>query len=150
MPEKNSTDVTAGAKTIRLKMTTWGCARARVCEYAHAHARGQSSAFFSLDCEEDFLEMSGAGPAVSMGPGTWTLSMLALDHRPSAVYICLPPFQPAFSSVKYGWEQDLRRSSLGSGRHPGFRASSISAPAVSESPGSLNLPLLYGLHPLSS
>lgn len=33
--------------------------------------------------------MSGAGPAVSVEPGTWTLSMPELDHHPSAVHICL-------------------------------------------------------------
>lgn len=95
--------------------------------------RGQSSSFFFLDFEEDFLKMSDAGPAVSVGPGTLTLSMSELDHRPSPVHICLLPSWPAFSSVKYGWGQDLGRSPFGSGRHPGFRASSTSAPALSVS-----------------
>lgn len=89
---------------------------------------GQSLAFFPLDCEEDFLEMSGAGPAVSVGPETRTLNMSELDHCPSAVHICLSPSWLAFSSVNYGWGQDLCRSSFGSGRHPGFKVSSTSVP----------------------
>lgn len=82
MPEKNSTDVTAGAKTIRLKMTTRGC----VCMGVRAWACVWPILFFPFDCEEDFLEMSGAGPAVLVGPGTWALSMSELDHHPLAVH----------------------------------------------------------------
>lgn len=43
---------------------------------------GQSSSSFSSDCEDGFLEMSGAGPAVLVGPGTGALSMSELDHHP--------------------------------------------------------------------
>lgn len=79
----------------------------------------QSSSFFSLDCEGDFLEMSGTGPAVLVGPGTGALSVSELDHHPPAVHACLTPSYPAFSSVKYGWDQDLCGSPFISGRDPG-------------------------------
>lgn len=50
-----------------------------MCE--HGHVCGQSSSSLSLDCEDDFLEMSGAGPAVLVGSGTGALSMSELDHH---------------------------------------------------------------------
>lgn len=131
MPEKNSTDVTAGAKTIRLKMTTRGC----VCMGVRACACAWPILCFLLRLQGRFPgNVRYRAGCVS---GSWDRDPEYAKAGPSiTLLLCIhvfppPPSWPAFFSVKYGCGQDLYRSSFSSGSHSGFRVSSTSAPAVS-------------------